>query len=330
MGDSAGTGVHEFSWRSVGRSWARDSMDFAAANVHNVSYNGLGEAAQWDFGHVRTYSTEGFTLLHAEAHGPRCLGRSAVEVRDSRAIDADPRDHYCMFVQLSGSRKISQFGRSKLVTPGSSGFFSSSNPYVIETESVSNSTELLALCIPGEYVDRRLLDGRRFCAQEGYRKLDRLATETFKLFGGEVWHYDPREFLLAARTIAELILLSLELPSEDSPSIHQARSAHLTRVKGIIRRRLTDFELKLHDIAEEAHLSVSYVHKLFRYENISITEYIKRERLMLARDMLRMASSRKATVLDVSIDCGFSDSAHFSRCFKKAFGVAPITMLREC
>lgn len=330
MSNSSGVGVREFSWRSVGRSWARDSMDFAAANVHNVSYTGLSEAAQWDFGIVRTYSTEGFTLLHAEAHGPRCLGRAAVEIRDSRAIDVDPRDHYCMFVQLSGSRKISQFGRSRLVTPGSSGFFSSSYPYVIETDSLSNSNELLALCIPGNYVDRRLLDGRRFCAQEGYRKLDRLATETFKLFGSEVWHYDPREFLLSARTIAELIMLSLELPSEDSRSIDQIRSAHLTRIKGIIRKRLTDFELRLQDIAEEAQLSVGYVHKLFKYENISITEYIKRERLMLARDMLRVASSSKVTVLDISIDCGFSDSAHFSRCFKKAFGVAPIAMLREC
>lgn len=330
MGDSADTAVREFSWRSVGRSWARDSMDFAAANVHNVSYKGVGDAAQWDFGHVRTYSTEGFTLLHAEAHGPRCLGRSAVEVRDSRVIDADPRNHYCMFVQLSGSRKISQFGRSKLVTPGSSGFFSSSNPYIIETDAISNSSELLALCIPGDYVDRRLLDGRRFCAQEGYKKLDRLATETFKLFGSEVWHYDPREFLLSVRSIAELILLSFELPSEDSCSTDQMRSAHLTRVKGIIRKRMTDFELRLQDVADEAQLSVSYVHKLFRHENISVTEYIKRERLILARKMLTMASSRKVTVLDVSIDCGFSDSAHFSRCFKKAFGVAPVTMLRAC
>lgn len=328
MNHPGGTGVHEFSWRSVGRSWARDSMDFAAANVHNVSYKGLA-AAQWDFGRVRTYSTEGFTLLHAETQGRRRPGQAAIEIRDSKAIAADHRDHYCMFVQLSGNRKLSQFGRSQLVTPGSSGFFASSNPYVIETESTSDRTELFAMCIPGEYVDRRVLDGRRFCVQEGHNKLDRLANETFKLFGIEAWNYNQKEFLLSARAITEFILLSFELPSEDSQSVRQIQSAHVARVKGIIRKRLTDLELNLQDIAEEAQLSLNYMHKLFRHENITVTEYIKRERLILARDMLKDSAIRGVTVLGVSIDCGFSDSAHFSRCFKKAFGVAPITMLRQ-
>jgi AraC-like DNA-binding protein len=73
----------------------------------------------------------------------------------------------------------------------------------------------------------------------------------------------------------------------------------------------------------EAHMKMSYsnVYRIVRiFSNASIKNFILRERIEKAKALL---SETRLSVTEVMLESGFSDSAHFSRSFKKHAGASP-------
>jgi len=50
--------------------------------------------------------------------------------------------------------------------------------------------------------------------------------------------------------------------------------------------------------------------------------FILEQRLKRAAERLR-AERGRTSITQIAYDCGFSDSAYFSRCFHKLYGVSP-------
>lgn len=93
-------------------------------------------------------------------------------------------------------------------------------------------------------------------------------------------------------------------------------------------RRLIDFicanlsgRLRLADLADVAGLSQAHLARGFRRATgMSLHRYVLQRRLERARDLLsRPGNSPRA----VARRCGFADSAHLSKAYKKAFGTPP-------
>ena len=80
-------------------------------------------------------------------------------------------------------------------------------------------------------------------------------------------------------------------------------------------------KIAVDELSRKAYLSRNMFFKWFK-EQFGITplEYITRERLKLARQLL---ADRKNTVTSVSQQCGFGDANYFIRAFKKAEGITP-------
>lgn len=81
------------------------------------------------------------------------------------------------------------------------------------------------------------------------------------------------------------------------------------------------FPLSVRDIAEEVHMTDSAFTRKFRQEmGVTPTEYITRERMRQAADLLLF------TNLDIRHICtqvGMMDANYFARCFKKEYGLSP-------
>jgi AraC-like DNA-binding protein len=78
--------------------------------------------------------------------------------------------------------------------------------------------------------------------------------------------------------------------------------------------------LRLAGLAKIAHLSPTRLSHLFREQTgIAMRSYILWRRLRLAVEN----ASRGATLMEAGIAAGFTDSAHFTRTFKRTFGVTP-------
>lgn len=80
-------------------------------------------------------------------------------------------------------------------------------------------------------------------------------------------------------------------------------------------------EITLADLAEAAHFSPWYAHRLFRERTgISPAEYIRKVRLTEAARRLK---SDKVRVTDLAMDLGFGSIDGFTRAFLREFGTTP-------
>jgi AraC-like DNA-binding protein len=65
---------------------------------------------------------------------------------------------------------------------------------------------------------------------------------------------------------------------------------------------------------------------LFSERGITISDYIWRARLQNCRQELETLGGK--TITDVAFSWGFSSSSHFSRVFRKYFGIVPSSIIK--
>ena len=81
-------------------------------------------------------------------------------------------------------------------------------------------------------------------------------------------------------------------------------------------------EIKLEDLAQMAHLSYFYFHRLFsRLVQKPVQEYIKLRRLARACEALK---DKHIRILDIALEYGFGSHEVFTRAFKDAYGMTPV------
>ena len=100
-----------------------------------------------------------------------------------------------------------------------------------------------------------------------------------------------------------------------------ARLLHQAKAK--IDAELQDPRLSPQRLADELEMSVRQLYRLFEQESDSVCRYIQRARLTRAAQDLQNPYSGDRSLTEIAYAWGFSDSAHFSRSFKKQFCVSP-------
>jgi AraC-like DNA-binding protein len=100
-------------------------------------------------------------------------------------------------------------------------------------------------------------------------------------------------------------------------------SAELRRsVIEYIRDNLADSELRTSTIARALNVSPRSVQNVFECRATTTSGFILQQRLTHAAERLIREPGR-GSITKLAYDCGFSDSAYFSRCFSRHFGVPP-------
>lgn len=81
------------------------------------------------------------------------------------------------------------------------------------------------------------------------------------------------------------------------------------------------------DIAAACNLSLSYLHRIFANDGTTVVGYLREKRLQAAHRDLTSATVDE-TVNHIAQRWGITDPAHFSRMFKKHFGLTPGALRR--
>lgn len=82
-----------------------------------------------------------------------------------------------------------------------------------------------------------------------------------------------------------------------------------------------DQRLSLEVLAEHAGLNASYLSSLFKREcGLTITEYVQRERVATAKNMLKYSDH---TATQIATALGFSSQSYFTRVFRETTGLTP-------
>jgi len=105
--------------------------------------------------------------------------------------------------------------------------------------------------------------------------------------------------------------------------VHSSVTLHAARL--FIDAHLTDPELSPAMVALNLHISVRTLHRAFSDVGDSVMAYVRRQRLLGAKASLAVPGVR---VVEVAARWQFSNSSHFIRNFKAAYGISPASYAR--
>lgn len=118
---------------------------------------------------------------------------------------------------------------------------------------------------------------------------------------------------------AALSSLSPELPLPPS----RLKQLHKQRILRYMRDNLRDSDLSASSISAAVNLSTRYVYELFSDEEEPLMRWVWRSRLERCRAELALPTAAGRSIGEIAYFWGFNDVAHFSRSFRKHYGVSP-------
>jgi AraC-like DNA-binding protein len=137
---------------------------------------------------------------------------------------------------------------------------------------------------------------------------------------------DPVDAKLIAPLIVDEILLRL-LRTDAAATLRAsvgspADAQRVLQVMQFIRENYAD-KLRVEELARRVAMSPShFAHRFQAVARISPMRYLRQVRLEMARERLL----RGARVSEAAVEVGFESPAHFTREFKRRFGVRPSTV----
>jgi AraC-like DNA-binding protein len=236
-------------------------------------------------------------------------------------VSASSPDRSCIVItQLEGVRRYYQEGTRTVLQPGDTTLLDSGRPW---SSDCAGRCSRLYLRVPIWMMQDRLRVAtlptlpRISPVSRMGATLFRLITSLFR----EAEGFTPDEGTLALNAYLGMLASCLD---SASPLRSVSRPDRLgERIEGFIQDNLADPTLGPAAIAEAVGISVRHLHRLFSARGRRVSDWIREQRLeRCSADFVDRRSSEKS-ITEIAFSWGFSDSAHFSRCFKLRFGVSP-------
>ena len=271
-----------------------------------------GQLSRKSFGHV---------CMSRLISDPLSYERRKAHIREAR------EEEYLITLPRATSVEFRQLGREVRCDPGGFIIERGDEPYRFLYE---NPNDLFVLKVGRRALEERVRQPDRFCA-----RVLNATSGTAGLFASmvnqaqtELDALGPAASETIGRHLLELLSLALDETADASTSnLSAVRSAHIARVERFIRENLKNADLSPDMIAEKCGISKRYLHDLFKDVNGTVSQQIRDQRLIAARD--RLASAPNLSIAEVSYRFGFTDQAQFSRLFKNKFGTTPSAFKAE-
>jgi AraC-like DNA-binding protein len=104
----------------------------------------------------------------------------------------------------------------------------------------------------------------------------------------------------------------------ESLSVNQA---FIDRLSEIVLANLQNENFRVNDLAREAGMSRSSIHRRLRtIKNQNITQFIREIRLKRAMELLQQQAGAAS---DITFKVGFGSPAYFNKCFHEYYGYTP-------
>lgn len=234
-----------------------------------------------------------------------------------RQASTTPTSHLVLHIQHRGQTRYKQRGHIAELGSGDMNLNCTHEPYHVE---LSAGNELLCVEFPAQPLLERVpaLQDTVGCRLPGYatavQLLHHYVLSLWQSGNNAVMEQPWRDDAIQA--FYHLVAATLR-PSE---STHNQPTL-LRRLQAAIASRLTDPELDTAALAREVCVSARSVQSAFATSHTTPSAYITHARLTLAAQWLRIYPKRPVT--DIAFAVGFNDSAYFSRCFRRRFGMSP-------
>ncbi|MGY0503289.1 helix-turn-helix domain-containing protein [Nocardia sp. FBN12] len=306
------------------------TLEFAAASPRSVEFE------QWEALMTRTYFPLALDpTLDAPTFGRvtssalpgaadftlSTLAGGNQEFRRTKTHVACAAEEYLLVsIQVSGQARLTQGGRSVLLRPGQMTFLDTSLPSLwndsmsYEQVLVRVPTRLLRLQ-PG-LADLRIPTAT---AIEPESPAGVVATYFREL--ARVRAQSPAQADILATSALDLLGSAVLLAAGSRPSETPADSLSREHVLVYLRKRCTDPDLTLDEVAAACHISRRTLFRLFDGTGDSLGATLRRLRVMHAQKLLTCNRSHPPAA--VAFGSGFASVRHFYRVFHQETGMTP-------
>jgi AraC-like DNA-binding protein len=235
-------------------------------------------------------------------------------------VNANAGDRGCIIIsQLQGFREYNQKGSTVVLRPGDSTLIDAGQPW---SSTCDDQCSRLYLRLPRWLVQEKLHVkelpvARRISGEAGLgATLFRLGTSLYR----EAGVLSLEEGVAAIEAYLHILSACIGIGDEDkvahTPDVSD-------RIESFIDENLSNPALTPSEISMAAGISVRHLHRLFLPKGLTVTQWIRRKRLENCRSELADPRLFDRNITDIAFSWGFSDSAHFSHCFKRQFGISP-------
>ncbi|GAA3144983.1 helix-turn-helix domain-containing protein [Nonomuraea salmonea] len=264
--------------------------------------------------------------------GPMSVGRVRTSTphsmhRTPGLIRRDDPGLYRVVLVVSGGARLEQDGRQARLGAGEFAVYDFGRPYELAYDA---SVRLAVFSFPHDLLALPAGQVAPFTAVpiDSASGTGALAAPLLRRVADDHATYRPDSAARLATVAMDLIGTAVaeragrtdELPEE------ARRRTLLRQVHAFIEERLGDPGLDPATIAAACHISVRYLHRLFESEHTTVAAWIRRRRLERCRADLLAGGG--LSVSAVGARWGLPDSAHFSRLFRRAYGVPPAEFRR--
>ena len=141
----------------------------------------------------------------------------------------------------------------------------------------------------------------------------------------QLWHQKQFGYSMRCKELLYGIINQMQR-EHHAAYVAKSKAELLAPALSLIHEGYTAPLFSIAELAALCHITPEYFRSIFRsLYGTSPLKYINTLRLTYARELIE---SGECTVLEAALRAGFCDAAHFSRAFKKLFGVAPVTCKR--
>ena len=220
--------------------------------------------------------------------------------------------------QTHGISYFEQNGRHIELIPGDCLAYDVSCPHSIISPALTRHEVVI---VPKELLRERGFRSAKMsaCKLSARAGTGRIAYDFVHAAFDEATKLSPYNAIGVADSLIDLLLLPLR--EADAMFDRVGPEAMYVRAQGFIREHLRDPDLCIDQISVALGCTKRYLHMLFSERGMTVSDYIWQARLQHCRQELETQPGK--TITDVAFSWGFSSSSHFSRVFRKYFGVAP-------
>ena len=220
--------------------------------------------------------------------------------------------------QTYGVSNFEQEGHNTELVAGDCLTYDVSSPHAITSPAFTRHDVVI---MPKTLLRERGFSSQRMqtCKLSARTGTGRIAHDFVRAAFDEAARLSPNSAVGVADSLVDLLLLPLR--EAEAKFDRGGPEATHVRAQLFIREHLRDPDLCIGQISTELGCSKRYLHMLFSERGTTVSDYIWRTRLQNCRQEIEANAGK--TITDVAFSWGFSSSSHFSRVFRKCFGVAP-------
>jgi len=228
-------------------------------------------------------------------------------------------DHYFLVFQLEGTARMRQCGVEAVLRPGESTLIDSRFPSVFEAAGGFRqfSFHLPTQPLRERFGSRSLPAAKTIRADRGPGLLLSDMLRSFVSNAAMLEGVDLTDLTLQLLAAALGVSGSGEVTAE-----LRHRSIDLREVAQFVDAHIQRADLSPSSIASHFNISLRQLYRIVHAHGYTPSGLIWRKRLEQAHRLLASSGSR-VPIIEIALNCGFKDGAHFSRSYRKMFGHSP-------